>query len=88
MTGQPGFTSISLHCGLDGKHIVTYVSAPVVKQLVAPIIRPDSRKLAEVGKVSEEIEWSLYEVAHAEDYRLDRVRSPPPTSVGSCRSPA
>ena len=68
MARQPGFISISLHRGVDGKHIVNYVQWASREQLVAAHHTPEFRdKWSQVGKVSEEIELSLYEVAHVEE---------------------
>jgi heme-degrading monooxygenase HmoA len=68
MARQPGFISISLHRGLDGKHIVNYVQWASREQLVAAHHTPEFRdKWSLVGNVSEEIELSLYEVAHVEE---------------------
>jgi heme-degrading monooxygenase HmoA len=65
MARQPGFISISLHRGLDGKHIVNYVQWASREQLVAAHHTPEFRqKWSQVGNVSEQIELSLYEVAH------------------------
>jgi heme-degrading monooxygenase HmoA len=65
MARQPGFISISLHRGFDGKYIVNYVQWASREQLVAAHHTPEFRdKWSQVGNVSEEIELSLYEVAH------------------------
>jgi heme-degrading monooxygenase HmoA len=67
MARQPGFISISLHRGLDGKHVVNYVQWASREQLVAAHHTPEFReKWSRVGNISEEIEPSLYEVAHVE----------------------
>ena len=68
MARQPGFISVSLHRGLDGKRIVNYVQWASREQLVAAHQTPEFRdKWSQVGNVSEEIEPSLYEVAHVEE---------------------
>ena len=67
MARQPGFISISLHRGLDGKRIVNYVQWASREQLVAAHHTPEFReKWPRVGNAAEEIELSLYEVAHVE----------------------
>jgi heme-degrading monooxygenase HmoA len=68
MARQPGFISISLHRGLDGKHIVNYVQWASREQLLAAHHTPEFReKWSQVGNVSEEIEPNLYEVAYVEE---------------------
>ena len=68
MARQPGFISIRLHRSLDGKHIANYVQWASREQLVAAHHMPEFRnKWPQVGEVTEEIELSLYEVAHVEE---------------------
>jgi heme-degrading monooxygenase HmoA len=68
MAEQPGFISISLHRSLDGKRIANYVQWASRDQLVAAHHTPEFRdKWPQVGQISEEIELSLYEVAHVEE---------------------
>jgi heme-degrading monooxygenase HmoA len=68
MARQPGFVSISLHRSLDGKRIANYVQWASRDQLVAARHTPEFRdKWPQVGQVAEEIELSLYEVAHVEE---------------------
>jgi heme-degrading monooxygenase HmoA len=68
MARQPGFVSISLHRGLDGKRVVNYVQWAGREQLIAAHHTPEFReKWSHVGNVSEEIEPNLYEVAHIEE---------------------
>jgi heme-degrading monooxygenase HmoA len=68
MARQPGFISISLHRGFDGKRIVNYVQWASREQLVAAHHTPEFReRWSQVGEVSEEIELSLYDVAHVEE---------------------
>ena len=68
MARQPGFVSISLHRGLDGRRIVNYVQWASREQLIAAHHTPEFReKWSQVGNVSEEIEPNLYEVAHVEE---------------------
>ena len=68
MARQPGFISISLHRSLDGKQIANYVQWASRDQLVAAHHTPEFRdKWPQVGKIAEEIELSLYEVAHVEE---------------------
>ena len=68
MARQPGFISISLHRSLDGKHIANYVQWASREQLVAAHHTPEFRdRWPQVGEVAEEIELSLYEVAHVEE---------------------
>ena len=68
MARQPGFVSISLHRSLDGKRIVNYVQWASREQLVDAHHTPEFReKWPLVGRASEEIELSLYEVAHIEE---------------------
>ena len=68
MARQPGFISISLHRSLDGKRIANYVQWASRDQLVAAHHTPEFRdKWPQVGQISEEIELSLYEVAHLEE---------------------
>ena len=68
MATQPGFISISLHRSLDGKRIANYVQWASRDQLVAAHHTPEFRdKWPQVGQISEEIELSLYQVAHVEE---------------------
>jgi heme-degrading monooxygenase HmoA len=68
MARQPGFISISLHRSLDGKRIVNYVQWASREQLVAAHHTPEFReKWPRVGGAAEEIELSLYAVAHIEE---------------------
>ena len=68
MAEQPGFISISLHRSLDGKRIANYVQWASREQLVVAHHTPEFRdKWPRVGEVAEEIELSLYEVAHVEE---------------------
>jgi heme-degrading monooxygenase HmoA len=68
MARQPGFISISLHRGLDGKRVVNYVQWASREELVAAHHTPEFReKWPRVGDAAEEIEPSLYEVAHLEE---------------------
>ena len=68
MARQPGFVSISLHRGLDGRRIVNYVQWATREQLAAAHHTPEFRgKWSQVGTVSEEIEPSLYEIAPVEE---------------------
>ena len=68
MATQPGFISISLHRSLDGKRIVNYVQWASREQLIAAHHTPEFRdKWPQVGRVAEDIELALYEVAHVEE---------------------
>jgi heme-degrading monooxygenase HmoA len=68
MARQPGFISISLHRSLDGTRIVNYLQWGSREQLVAAHHTPEFRKKwPQVGSAAEEIEVSLYEVAHIEE---------------------
>jgi heme-degrading monooxygenase HmoA len=68
MSWQPGFISISLHRSLDGRRIVNYVQWQSREQLVEAHHTPEFReKWPRVGDAAEEIELSLYEVAHIEE---------------------
>ena len=65
MATQPGFISISLHRSLDGKRIVNYVQWASREQLIAAHHTPEFRdKWPQVGRVADDIELALYEVAH------------------------
>jgi heme-degrading monooxygenase HmoA len=68
MATQPGFISISLHRSLDGKRIVNYVQWASREELIAAHRTPEFRdKWPQVGRVAEDIELALYEVAHVEE---------------------
>ena len=67
MAGQPGFLSISLHRGLDGKSIVNYVQWTSRELLEEAHRAPEFReRWPEVGDLSHGATPSLYEVVHTE----------------------
>lgn len=70
MATQPGFVSISLHRSADNSHIVNYIQWADREQLEAAHHSSEFRKRwPEFGKMTEEIEPSLYEVVHVEAAR-------------------
>ncbi|HEU5017657.1 MAG TPA: antibiotic biosynthesis monooxygenase family protein [Pseudolabrys sp.] len=70
MATQPGFVSISLHRSADNGHIVNYIQWADRKQLEAAHHAPEFRKRwPEFGRMTEEIEPSLYDVVHVEAAR-------------------
>src|SRR5436190_16858275 len=68
MAHQPGFISISLHRSLDGRRIVNYVQWESRDLLRAAHQSPEFRDAwNQFGKVADEIDPHLYEVAKIVD---------------------
>ena len=68
MAKQPGFISISLHRGLDGRSIVNYVQWESRDQLRAAHHSPEFRKEWErFDRLADDIEPNLFEVAEVLD---------------------
>jgi heme-degrading monooxygenase HmoA len=68
MARQPGFVSISLHRSLDGCRIVNYVQWESPELLRAAHQSPEFRKAwRQFGKMTDEIDPHLYEVAEILD---------------------
>lgn len=68
MARQPGFISISLHRSLDGRRIVNYVQSESTDLLRAAHQSPEFREAwNQFGKLTDEIDPHLYEVAEILD---------------------
>jgi heme-degrading monooxygenase HmoA len=68
MARQPGFVSISLHRSLDGRRIVNYVQWESPELLRAAHQSSEFRKTwRQFGKMTDEIDPHLYEVAEILD---------------------
>jgi quinol monooxygenase YgiN len=69
MSRQPGFVSISLHRSQDGSHVVNYVQWRDRKSLEAAHHSPEFRKKwPEFGRMTDEIEPSLYDIVLVEEH--------------------
>jgi heme-degrading monooxygenase HmoA len=68
MATQPGFVSVTIHRGLDDRHIVNYIQWRDREQLEAAHHSPEFRqKWPRLGELVKEVEPVLYEVAHVEE---------------------
>ena len=67
MATQPGFVSINLHCSKDRSHVVNYIQWTNAEKLKAAHHAGEFRKKwSQFGKLTDEIEPSLYEIVHIE----------------------
>jgi heme-degrading monooxygenase HmoA len=68
MATQPGFLSISLHRSEDGSHVVNYIQWSDREKLKAAHHSSEFRKKwPEFGRITEEIDPSLYDVVLVEE---------------------
>jgi heme-degrading monooxygenase HmoA len=68
MATQPGFVSISLHRSEDGNHVVNYIQWSDREKLKAAHRSSEFRKRwPEFGRITEEIDPSLYDVVLVEE---------------------
>jgi heme-degrading monooxygenase HmoA len=70
MAKQPGFVSIQLHRGLDGRRIVNFIQWKSREQLEAAHHSPEFRKeWRHFDEMTDQIDPHLYEVCHVEGAR-------------------
>ncbi len=66
MATQPGFVSVSLHCSKDGTHLINYIQWTTLEKLESAHHSPEFRKKwPQFGKLANEIDPGIYEVAYS-----------------------